>query len=309
MLTKFFVWFIFYSFLGWIYESCFCTITNHQWQNRGFLFGPVVPIYGFGGMFGFFAFHFIPWTFLQEANNWQVFFICAAGSFVMEYVTHYTLEKLFHAYWWDYSNMPLNINGRVCLIFTACFGIAGVLIVRYLIPFVMSWGINNHPLLMEFLALIFMMILGMDIALTVSTLTNFNKNFMRINEEINAQISEAYAALEDNLGDKKAALAESIEDTKEAFADKKEAFTESFVDKKDAIELSLEDKKQAIAEMKENMSKEAITEFMKSLPWVQRRTIMHASGFRSSEHNHEALMAKAAKMLKENRFAVKLKKK
>jgi hypothetical protein len=88
-------------------------IKNKKWADRGFLYGPVCPIYGVGA---------VSLTAIAEAVSersadgyawWQVFLVSFFGSIILEYVTSWALEKLFHAYWWDYSNMPLNIHGRV----------------------------------------------------------------------------------------------------------------------------------------------------------------------------------------------------
>lgn len=57
------------------------------------------------------------------------------GSIVLEYGTSWALEKLFHAYWWDYSSMPLNINGRVCFPYSVGFGVAGLIVVYFIAPF------------------------------------------------------------------------------------------------------------------------------------------------------------------------------
>ena len=66
---------------------------------------------------------------------WQIFLVAFLGSIVLEYGTSWALEKLFHAYWWDYSSMPLNINGRVCFPYSVGFGVAGLIVVYFIAPF------------------------------------------------------------------------------------------------------------------------------------------------------------------------------
>ncbi len=66
---------------------------------------------------------------------WQIFLVAFFGSIVLEYGTSWALEKLFHAYWWDYSRMPLNINGRVCFPYSVGFGVAGLIVVYFIAPF------------------------------------------------------------------------------------------------------------------------------------------------------------------------------
>ena len=78
---------------------------------------------------------------------WGIFIICVIGSAIAEFATRWVLEKRFNARWWDYSNMPLNIQGRICVPVSICFGLAGVLIVRLLIPFVSGMHQVIHPVM------------------------------------------------------------------------------------------------------------------------------------------------------------------
>jgi uncharacterized membrane protein len=189
LISRYFIYFIIYGFFGWIYETLFCTIKAAKWDNRGFLFGPILPIYGVGGailtvlsdmLSGGLAVYDYTW--------WQVFLVSFFGSIVLEYVTSWALEKMFHAYWWDYSNMPLNINGRVCLPYSLCFGAAGLLIVYIIAPFIKDITAWISPVGYEFSALVFMSVMSMDIAFTVSALTDFENSVMSMEEALNAQM-------------------------------------------------------------------------------------------------------------------------
>ena len=104
-------------------------ITKGEFINRGFLIGPYCPIYGSGALL---------LTFLlnRYVNDKLVLFVMSiVVCSILEYVTSYIMEKIFHIRWWDYSNYKLNINGRVCLNNIALFGLAGVLIIKYIIKF------------------------------------------------------------------------------------------------------------------------------------------------------------------------------
>lgn len=104
IVLEYFIW-----FMGWVYESLAMTIWTGKWENRGFLFGPLIPIYGFGD---------ITLTIvlsIYHLSNLQVFILSVLGSVILEISTSILLEKLFHAYWWDYSGVPLNFQGRICL--------------------------------------------------------------------------------------------------------------------------------------------------------------------------------------------------
>ena len=172
-LTALFNQFMVFSFLGWIYETIYCTTTTKQWQNRGFLFGPICPIYGLGVISANLIFEVLLPEKLGVVNPpaWKVFVICALGSAVLEYSISWLLETCFHAMWWDYSNVPLNIKGRICLPATTGFGLAGIVFVKWIFPFIDA----NIPYLptvaSQFVALLFAMFLGADIAVTVASLS------------------------------------------------------------------------------------------------------------------------------------------
>ena len=172
-LGLYFICFIIFSFLGWIYESIYCTIRTHHWDNRGFLFGPICPIYGTGAVVATLIFNEIFKN--GEAKLWQIFLICMLGSAVIEFVTSYVLEKLFHAVWWDYSEVPFNIQGRICLPASTGFGIAGIFVVKYISPAVFGLFVDVPPLVIEGIAMILIAVLGADLALTVSGLTELVK--------------------------------------------------------------------------------------------------------------------------------------
>ena len=170
--------------MGWIYETLFCTIKTGEWDNRGFLFGPVCPIYGTGTVTII--------TIVGLANEgglsmlpWQVFLISVVGSAILEYVTSWALEKLFHAVWWDYSHLPLNLHGRISLFTSLGFGGGGLLIVYVLAPFTANVMDSVSPILAECLALVFVFILAVDVTLTVTVLHHFDQMVVRLDESFN----------------------------------------------------------------------------------------------------------------------------
>jgi uncharacterized membrane protein len=181
--------------MGWIYESIFCTIKNKKWADRGFLYGPVCPIYGVGA---------VSLTAIAEAVSersldgyawWQVFLVSFFGSIVLEYVTSWALEKLFHAYWWDYSNMPLNIHGRVCFPCSVGFGCAGLLVVYIIAPFTQRMTSSITPIVMEGLSLLFMAMIAADATLTVSALTDFERNVAAFDTALNQHMEQTISSM------------------------------------------------------------------------------------------------------------------
>ena len=119
-----FLWFLFYSFLGWVYESILVSVQERRFVNRGFLNGPLCPIYGTGAV--------LASLLLGGLSGHPVllFLVSALGASVLEYATSWAMERLFHARWWDYTDFRFNLNGRVCLLGAVVFGLGGVAIVR-----------------------------------------------------------------------------------------------------------------------------------------------------------------------------------
>ncbi|MCI8814078.1 MAG: hypothetical protein HFH60_08185 [Lachnospiraceae bacterium] len=124
----FFQWILFffiYCFFGWIWESCYVSVKGRKWVNRGFLHGPLIPIYGFGAIAVLFA--AIP----VRDNLALVYIFGMAGATLLEYVTGATMERIFKVRYWDYSGKFLNINGHVCLVASLAWGAFSVLMIRY----------------------------------------------------------------------------------------------------------------------------------------------------------------------------------
>lgn len=127
------IMFFIYGFIGWLIEFTFFGITNGIFANRGFLHMPVLPIYGFGG---------VAITIIFRKNQDNVFIKSAVIVSVLEYITSVILEKAFGFRWWDYSNNPWNINGRVCLLNCLMFGLGGYACAKFVSPFI-NIKLNN----------------------------------------------------------------------------------------------------------------------------------------------------------------------
>ena len=128
-ISTYFLFFIIYSFLGWIVEVVNCSIVEKKIVNRGFLISPICPIYGCGAVL-------ITIVLSNYKDDWFVVFCMAVILCgLLEYFTSWLMEKIFNARWWDYSQYKFNINGRVCLETMIPFGILGITIIYLLNPF------------------------------------------------------------------------------------------------------------------------------------------------------------------------------
>lgn len=127
----YFLWFCIYSFIGWFYESTICSLVKYRKViNRGYLRGPVCPIYGVGAVANFLLLG-------QIGSTTGIFVAAMIVSGVVEYFTSYAMEKLFHQRWWDYTRYRFNLRGRICLYGCVIFGVANVIILKVIHPTVM----------------------------------------------------------------------------------------------------------------------------------------------------------------------------
>ncbi len=179
-INKYLLTYFFFSVLGWLWESVYCTAKERKWQNRGFLFGPLCPIYGFGSIIGLVYSDLNTLGIIDPLPWWKIFIAGFLISMILEYPTSYILEKRFHARWWDYSNLPFNIGGRTSLITSMGFGIGAIVIVNYLIPFFEQALLIFPDLFIAVLSVLLVAIHSADFTLTVSHLTNFQRNIDEI---------------------------------------------------------------------------------------------------------------------------------
>lgn len=119
------------SILGWIMEVLYAYSVFGTFVDRGFLYGPMCPIYGWGAVVMALITEKIR---KKKVNTLGIFLIVTAIFTTLEYLTSLFLELIFNLRWWDYSNYFLNVNGRVCLIFSIFFGFIGIVFVKKIYP-------------------------------------------------------------------------------------------------------------------------------------------------------------------------------
>lgn len=137
-------YFLVYSLLGWCMEVVFCSVTEGHVVNRGFLNGPVCPIYGFG-MTGILLL-LQPLLKVNDLPHNVGLFACGMVlASTVEYLVGWGMLKLFHARWWDYRDRPLNLNGFICLEISLCWGMGTLVACRLLHPLVHTLTITLLP--------------------------------------------------------------------------------------------------------------------------------------------------------------------
>lgn len=177
MLLTDWLWRLFgYSFLGWLMETIIFTIEERRWVNRGFLTGPICPIYGCGAIL-------ILVTLQPLLYSWPLLLLAGILlTTVLEYLTSWLMEKLFHARWWDYSDKPLNLHGRITLLHSLTWGTFCLLLVYGLDPMYARLLAGIPLRIRETGALLALIIMLIDLVVTVIGAVNLNRQLARLQE-------------------------------------------------------------------------------------------------------------------------------
>lgn len=208
-ITTLFLYFIVYAFIGWCVETAFCCIVEKRWVARGFLYGPLCPIYGLGVLL-------MILFFTPLKDNLVVFYF--VSMFVMtawEYFVGWFLEATTHIKYWDYSDRRIHIKGRVCLSISLCWGVLSYLAIFYLHPTVaqLLGGISfwvRYTLAGALFALI-----AVDTVATIRKLTLATKlmnKLQRTGDELRLQLALAKMDLGDNLDEAGDLLRQKLDD-------------------------------------------------------------------------------------------------
>lgn len=123
------LYFFLFAILGWCMETIYSFIVLGHFTNRGFLYGPLCPIYGYGALI------LIIFLGKYKNNSLKLFTYSAIVFSVFEYLVSYILEVLFHSYWWDYTNDFFNLNGRISIFYSFAWGIIAIIFIGHLFPF------------------------------------------------------------------------------------------------------------------------------------------------------------------------------
>lgn len=250
------LWIFFvYAFLGWCTEVSFAALTSGKFVNRGFLNGPVCPIYGCGVVIVLF--------FLEplRENTLLLFLGSVVLTSVLEWLTGFVLERIFHQRWWDYSNEPFNLGGYICLRFSIAWGLACLLVVDVIHPTI-HWLITliPHTLGLVLLA-VFSAAMVVDLAATVRTIARINRQLTQLDElagrikSLSNELGESLAERVLDAAEKGGELRDNLEDVKDALEQRRDEFQDGLEDVKDALaqrrdefQDGLEDVKDALAQ-------------------------------------------------------------
>lgn len=253
----FILYFFIYGVLGWCTEVAFAAWKEHRFVNRGFLNGPICPIYGIG--VGVVVQFLSPY----RDNLLLLYLTSVVLVTTLEWLTGFILEKVFHNKWWDYSNMPLNLNGYVCLPFSLVWGVACVVIVDFIHPLIHR-GLTHLPFL---LGLILIIVFGTavfaDLYVTASGILKLNKRLAKM-QEIADELHEISDKLGANIYKGTLVAMEKQEELTSSLSEKQEELTASFAEKQEEVKKNVSEAVESVSEAVENVSQE-VKEHIKEL--------------------------------------------
>lgn len=168
-LSQWLLFFLIYCFFGWCIESTFVSCRKHKLVNRGFLNGPVIPIYGSGAIAILFA------TLPVRAHPWAVFLLGMLAATILEYFTGAAMEAIFKVRYWDYSDKRFNLNGHICMNTSLAWGALSVVLVEWLHRPIERLVLSLSETVSEVLAFVLSGIFLMDLAMSLKTALDLRK--------------------------------------------------------------------------------------------------------------------------------------
>ena len=222
-----FLIFILFSFIGWICEVIYVGVTSaHKFVNRGFLHGPLCPVYGFGGV----VILMLPPSLYA---TWiPLFFASMILCTIVEYFVSWLMEKLFHTRWWDYSHYKIQLNGRICLLNSILFGFLGVVVIHFVYPLMIDLLNSLGQKVINVSGVIILAVLSVDIFFTVRKLVDF-ANVMKKLKELGETLNSHYGQEE---WFKKGSFIDMINSVIERADNRKEEFSQKILEKIDKVQ-------------------------------------------------------------------------
>ena len=225
-------YFLIYSFGGWVVEVIFHAVALGTVVNRGFLNGPVCPVYGFGVLSVFAMINTIQSSGYQMSDG-IIFLFGVILATVVELIAGWLLDVCFHARWWDYSDKPLNFHGYICLEFSLIWGLAIVLVVKVFQKYVENNTLTQADSAFGWLilAILYCVYLA-DLIVTVAVIRGLNQKLTRL-DTIRSDMRIVSDKLSDTVANTTIDTAQAIGEGKVQTALAKAELREAAVMKKD----------------------------------------------------------------------------
>ena len=250
-LYQWVLFFFIYCFFGWIWETSYVSIREKRFVNRGFFFGPWIPIYGFGAIAMIFA-------TLPFKGNWILTYLVGmSAATVLELGTGLAMEKIFKVKYWDYSSQKIQFKGYICLTSSLFWGLLSVVLEKWVHSFVekclLSLSFQAQIVLLSILSVgfivdgVFSFKAAFDIRRIIIAMEKLRDDIEKMKDEISAQVSETIS----DIDKAKEALAERIDSVQDSIQEEFFERVERIAATKGAIEEQVEDRIRQLREKRE----------------------------------------------------------
>lgn len=252
--SEWLLFFYIYCFCGWVWESCYVSAKQRKWVNRGFLHGPFLPIYGSG------AVCVLIMTIPVKDSLPAVFFMGMIGATILEYCTGSVMEKMFGIRYWDYSHVPLNLHGHICLFASLGWGVFSVVMIRLAHTPVERLVMSIPGAVQETAAIFITVVFAVDFTKSFQEAMDLKELMVRLtesNEEIRRlqkRMDVVLAVLNDETDGLKEKAEEGLRRYSEYVKEYKERTEEKKLEKRAALEESMEKRRQLKADLIEAAS-------------------------------------------------------
>lgn len=238
-------YFMIYSIIGWMIEVSYHAVTMGKVVNRGFLNGPLCPVYGSGVLMvlmvvelcgSWFGFE----TDLSKAKVIELFIIGIIFATLIELIAGFLLDQLFHARWWDYRDRRFNLNGYICLEFSIYWGLGIAFVLRVIQP-VIAKVVSSIPVKISWLILGFCyVIFTIDIILTVLTVLKLNRQLEKM-RDMEAAINKLSDGMSEIIGNGTIKTIEKLSESQDKVEQAKDEIKEDIRDKVEQARADLEE--------------------------------------------------------------------
>ena len=221
-LGQWLLFFFLYCFLGWVWESCYVSAKRRQWVNRGFLHGPMLPIYGTGAVIILLA------TIPVRDSLWLVFLLGMLAATALEYVTGAAMEALFKVRYWDYSHKKFNFQGQICLESSLAWGFLTILMTRMIHKPIEALALWLPSSVLTGVTMVVTVIFAADFALSFKAALDLRDVLVRMEqakdelEKMQRRLDVILAVSEENWENRKKEWNQSVESTRAGFVQRRD---------------------------------------------------------------------------------------
>lgn len=175
-IVQWICFFFIYGFLGWCYESAYVSFKHKQWVNRGFVRGPLLPLYGSGAILLLFV------TIPFRESLFLMFVSGAIGATILEYVTGVAMEALFKVRYWEYSKRKFNFQGHICLAATTLWGVFAIVIVKVVHRPIENLVMSLPETMVEIFVMVVTVVFAADFALSFKAAMDIRDVLIKLEE-------------------------------------------------------------------------------------------------------------------------------